>query len=127
MRAVPQPTVPDWAALVASDRTLPQTHAMLARAMATAALDDQQLDVLVYPTVNSAAPLRGDDSQSSNCDLGATTGMPSIVVPMGFTSDPPGLPLSLELFGRQWDEGTLIGMAGHRRGCRRVEARFNNA
>ena len=49
--------------------------------------------------------------QSNNCDFSSTLGLPSIVVPAGFSSDAKPLPIGIEFFGRKWDEGRLISMA----------------
>ncbi|CAA0111340.1 Glutamyl-tRNA(Gln) amidotransferase subunit A [Zhongshania aliphaticivorans] len=44
------------------------------------------------------------------CDFGSTTQMGSIVVPVGF-DDSVGVPRGMEIFVRQFDEGTGIGIA----------------
>ncbi|MDB5530715.1 MAG: amidase [Devosia sp.] len=69
------------------------------------------LDALIFPTIRSPAPMRGDDAQPSNGELGASTGMPSIVVPSDWTDDTLPMPLSRECFGRAWDEQQLISLA----------------
>jgi amidase len=43
------------------------------------------------------------------CDFGSTTQMPSIVVPIGLSSD--GVPKGIEIMARRWDEPTAIGIA----------------
>jgi amidase len=41
--------------------------------------------------------------------MSPTTGLPALIVPMGFT--PEGLPVGLEILGRPWSEPTLIKLA----------------
>ena len=41
--------------------------------------------------------------------LSPVTGLPALIVPMGFTD--AGLPVGLELLGRPWSEPTLIRLA----------------
>ncbi len=81
-----------------------------------AAMDDQGVDALIYPTWdNSPQPLGnnldelpqnvGDNSQQ----LAPYSGQPAITVPMGF--DGSNLPLGLQIFARPFDEGLLIKYA----------------
>lgn len=49
-------------------------------------------------------------SGGRTCDLGSTTHMGSIVVPVGFDTD-AGTPRGMEIFVRRFDEGTGIGIA----------------
>jgi amidase len=49
-------------------------------------------------------------SGGRTCDFGSTTQMGSIVVPVGF-DDSVGVPRGMEIFVRQFDEGTGIGIA----------------
>ena len=51
----------------------------------------------------------GDAQIGSNCQLSATTGLPAISIPGGFTTD--GLPIGLELLGGAWTEATLLKYA----------------
>ena len=80
------------------------------RAYVESEMNRLKLDVLIYPPVNAPAQPTGQD-QGSNCAFSATTGMPSIVVPAGFTSDTRPLPVGVEIFGRKWDESTLFEVA----------------
>jgi amidase len=88
------------------------------------AMDAQELDAFVFPTwSHPPAPLdraneeyRGDNSQG----LVPSAGLPAITVPMGFTGG--DLPAGLQIVGRPWDDGLLLGLAyayeqatGHRR------------
>lgn len=81
-----------------------------------AAMEDQGVDALIYPTWdNSPQPLGdnldelprnvGDNSQG----LAPYSGQPAITVPMGFDAD--GLPLGLQIFGKPFAEGLLIQYA----------------
>jgi aspartyl-tRNA(Asn)/glutamyl-tRNA(Gln) amidotransferase subunit A len=40
--------------------------------------------------------------------IGDMTGLPAIVVPCGFTAGPPVLPLTIQLYGKPFDEATLL-------------------
>lgn len=73
-------------------------------------MDRLDLDALIYPPVKQPALPTGI-AQGSNCAFSATTSMPSIVVPAGFTAGDPSLPVGVEIFGRKWDEGTLFTIA----------------
>ncbi len=78
----------------------------------TAELDAQKLDAIVYSPIDSPSHARGTDpAQDFTCELGASTGMPSINVPAGYSSDSKPLPLSIEFFGRKWDEARLLEIA----------------
>jgi aspartyl-tRNA(Asn)/glutamyl-tRNA(Gln) amidotransferase subunit A len=67
-------------------------------------------DVIVVPTTAYPAyPIGGTSPQPDMRSLTRTvslTGLPSLAVPCGFTRD--GLPTSLQLIGRAWQEGTLL-------------------
>lgn len=68
----------------------------------------QDLDALLYPP-STIQPVRIPDHQpfaELNCELAANTGLPSIVVPAGFTCD--GLPVGMELPGQQFAEDRLF-------------------
>ena len=51
----------------------------------------------------------GDRVSQSDNYLSSMTGLPGLVVPMGYTAD--GAPLGLEFLGRPWSEATLIKLA----------------
>lgn len=87
-------------------------------------LEADDLDAIAYPTVSQPPVAVGEDQprESVNCALSACSGLPAITVPAGFTADPPGLPVGLELLGRPFAEPRLIELAsayeratGHRR------------
>jgi amidase len=86
-----------------------------------------QLDAVVYPhetkparTVAEAAPNKGETAVPGAGEAGArtagggnrlstATGLPTIVVPIGFNTD--GVGVSLEILGKLYDEPTVIRLA----------------
>lgn len=72
-------------------------------------MEENRLDVLVYPTTRRIAPLIGGNQIGSNAGLSAQTGFPAITVPAGFT--PGGFPVGIEFLGRRFAEPTLIALA----------------
>lgn len=83
------------------------------RAMVIALMDKYQLDALIFPHRLSKALKLGNrkdpERQYTANQLSPVTGLPSLVVPMGFTPD--GNPIGLEILGRPWSEPTLIKLA----------------
>jgi len=80
----------------------------------------ETVDVVATPTASVGSPAY-DDSGRLPLDMGRlfgqiytpywdSVGNPALVVPMGFTT--AGLPLSLHLGGRPWDEATVLTV-GH--------------
>jgi Asp-tRNA(Asn)/Glu-tRNA(Gln) amidotransferase A subunit family amidase len=63
----------------------------------------------VYPTLRRKPALIGQPQGGSNCQLSATTGMPAISMPAGFTRD--GLPIGMDLLGGPWSEPMLMKVA----------------
>jgi Asp-tRNA(Asn)/Glu-tRNA(Gln) amidotransferase A subunit family amidase len=63
----------------------------------------------VYPTLRRKPAAIGQPQGGSNCQLSATTGLPAISMPAGFTKD--GLPVGMELLGKPWSEPTLLKVA----------------
>ena len=51
----------------------------------------------------------GDRVSDSDNYLSSMTGLPGLLVPMGYTAD--GLPLALEFLGRPFSEPTLLTLA----------------
>jgi len=88
-----------------------------------AAMDRHEIDALIFPSWNNPARTIGDRKSphgNNSPQIAPHTGQPAITVPMGFTSQ--GLPAGLQMLGRPWDEGGLIGLGyayeqatGHRR------------
>jgi amidase len=79
------------------------------RAAVLATLEEQRIDALAYPTMRRKPVVIGDPQIGSNCQLSATTGLPAISMPAGFTAD--GLPIGLELLGGAFTETTLLKYA----------------
>ena len=79
------------------------------RAAVLATLDEHRIDVLAYPTLRRKPASIGDPQIGTNCQLSATTGLPAISIPAGFTTD--GLPIGLELLGAAWAEAKLLNYA----------------
>ena len=79
----------------------------------TKAMDDQQLDALIYPTWSNVPRLIGDLNTpgGDNSQVHSpSSGFPAINVPMGFTRNNT-LPIGLSLLGRAWSEATLFRLA----------------
>lgn len=78
-----------------------------------ALMDRYQLDALIFPHKLSRplkiGPRNDPERKYIPNQLSPVTGLPSFVVPMGFTPD--GLPVGLEILGRPWSEPTLIKLA----------------
>jgi Asp-tRNA(Asn)/Glu-tRNA(Gln) amidotransferase A subunit family amidase len=78
-------------------------------AAVTAAMDEANVDVLVYPTYNYPPRLIGDESTTYGANSGTLsppTGFPAFNLPMGYSFDE--LPSGLQLLGRAFSEPTLI-------------------
>jgi Asp-tRNA(Asn)/Glu-tRNA(Gln) amidotransferase A subunit family amidase len=76
------------------------------------AMDEQNVDVIVYPTWNNPPRLIGDlESPHGNNSpiIAPHSGQPAITVPMGFTQQ--GLPAGLQLLGRPFSEAKLFKFA----------------
>ena len=74
-----------------------------------AAMEEHDLDALVYPTLSSPPAPIGQFQLGSNCQLSAWSGYPAITVPAGYTTD--GHPVGLEMISTPWTEPTLLKYA----------------
>ncbi len=72
-------------------------------------LEGQRLDALVYPTLRRKPALIGEAQIGSTCQLSATTGLPALSMPAGFTVD--GLPVGIEMLGAAFAETRLLDLA----------------
>jgi amidase len=79
-----------------------------------AAMADSRLDAILYPHQRRLVAKVGDEQLERNGVLSNATGFPAITLPGGFTPPsaeaPLGVPVGVELIGRDWDEGELIRM-----------------
>lgn len=82
----------------------------LRRAM-HACMNRHHVDVLVYPVSRGRPVIAGEPPSTSNSQLSAASGMPALSLPIGFTRD--GLPVGLELLGRDHTEQQLLNYAWH--------------
>ncbi len=80
-----------------------------ARRTVLAAMAERGVTALAYPTLRRKPATIGQPQAGSNCQLSATTGLPAISIPAGFTDD--GLPVGLELLGGAFSEPTLLKIA----------------
>jgi len=83
------------------------------------------LDALIYPEQANLVVKVGAASQAGrNGILAALTGSPVVTVPAGFgpasKEAPRGVPVGMEILGRAWSEGKLLGLARGVEGVRRV-------
>ncbi|MDI3326948.1 MAG: amidase family protein [Alicyclobacillaceae bacterium] len=75
-------------------------------------MDDNHLDVLVYPHQKRLVVPIGQSQVDRNGILGALTGFPAITVPGGFSEPsataPIGVPVGIEFLGRPHSESVLL-------------------
>jgi Asp-tRNA(Asn)/Glu-tRNA(Gln) amidotransferase A subunit family amidase len=74
-----------------------------------AALEEQRLTAFAYPTLRRKAAPIGQPQGGSNCQLSATSDLPAMAIPAGFTND--GVPVGFELLGEPFSEATLLKVA----------------
>ena len=79
------------------------------RAVVLATMEEQRIDALAYPTLRRKPALIGEAQIGTTCQLSATTGLPAISIPAGFTTD--GLPTAVELLGGVFAEADLLKLA----------------
>ncbi|MBI2772625.1 MAG: amidase [Burkholderiales bacterium] len=88
-------------------KTLAQRSAL--RAAVLAAMSAHGLDALAYPVLQRRPALIGEPQRGANCQLSASTGLPAIAIPAGFTADQ--VPAGLELMGTAFSEARLLALA----------------
>ncbi|MER2264486.1 amidase family protein [Methylobacterium oxalidis] len=86
------------------------------KAHVAAVFDAERLDALVYPLQKRLVVPIGELNQADrNGIVAGLTGFPAIDVPAGFSAPsetaPLGVPIGLDLLGRPWSEGRLLGLA----------------
>lgn len=84
------------------------TQLAAGKTLVTQLMNDLQLDAIVYPTGNPYGTI------GTNMRLSPNTGLPAVTVPMGqaaTTEATPGAGVNLEFLGRDFAEGTLLGLA----------------
>jgi Asp-tRNA(Asn)/Glu-tRNA(Gln) amidotransferase A subunit family amidase len=74
-----------------------------------ATLEAGRVTALAYPTLRRRPALIGEAQGGTNCQLSATTGLPALTMPAGFTPD--GVPIAVELLGEAFAEPHLLGLA----------------
>ena len=80
------------------------------RELIVSAVRDNTLDALAYPVLSRKAALIGEPVRGmNNCQVSASSGLPAISVPAGFTAD--GVPIGMELLGAAWTEARLLSIA----------------
>lgn len=82
----------------------------LAKESLYAVLNENELDILIYPTLNSLPAVIGKNQGSGSAPmLSPFSGFPALSVPAGFSES--GLPIGMEMLGREFAEPTLIKLA----------------
>jgi amidase len=79
------------------------------RAAVLATFEEQRIVAMAYPTLRRKPALIGEAQVGTNCQLSATTGLPAISMPAGFTAD--GLPIGVELLGEAFTETAILKLA----------------
>jgi amidase len=79
------------------------------RAAVIDAMDAQRVVALAYPTIRRKPAAIGEPQPGTNCSLSANSGLPSLTVNAGITED--GVPVGVELLGREWTESALLHLA----------------
>jgi Asp-tRNA(Asn)/Glu-tRNA(Gln) amidotransferase A subunit family amidase len=81
---------------------------VLARAI-NDAMDEHDVDVLVYPTLR-VKPRRIEEGQfGSSCQISAQSGHPALTMPAGLTPD--GVPVGIELLAKPFEDDKLVAIA----------------
>jgi Asp-tRNA(Asn)/Glu-tRNA(Gln) amidotransferase A subunit family amidase len=78
-------------------------------AMVNAAVDEHRVEALAYPTLRRRPVVVEEPQRGTNCQLSASTGLPAMAMPAGFTDD--GVPIGFELMGPSWSDARLVALA----------------
>lgn len=84
------------------------TQLAAGKVLVTEFMNANDLDALIYPSTNTYGTI------GTNMRLSPNTGMPSVTLPMGITGEGQGgssVGVNLEWLGRDFSEGTLLGLA----------------
>ncbi len=73
-----------------------------------AAMEENRVAALLYPTLRRRPARIGDSQGGINCLLSATSGLPALAVPAGFTDD--GVPIGVDLLGGAFAEAELLSL-----------------
>lgn len=79
------------------------------KVLVTQMMDDNDIDAMIYPGTNTYGTI-----STANMRLSPNTGLPAVTVPMGSTGEGEGgstVGTNLEFLGRDFAEGTLLGLA----------------
>ncbi len=71
-------------------------------------MNAESLDAVVYPTIRRIAAPVGEPQAGSNCQLSASTGLPALSAPAGWSQ---GMPVGIELLGRPFEDAHLLALA----------------
>jgi Asp-tRNA(Asn)/Glu-tRNA(Gln) amidotransferase A subunit family amidase len=77
------------------------------RSAVLAEMNRLSLDALAYPTIRRVASRVGEPQRGSSCQLSASTGMPALALPAGWSD---GLPVGFELLGRPFADARLVAL-----------------
>ena len=77
-------------------------------ALLVATIEDNDLDALVYPTIQIEPLPIGEGQRGSLCRIAAHSGLPAISLPAGFTA--AGLPVGIELLARPFEDDRLVAL-----------------
>ena len=80
----------------------------LTRQAVEASIEEHEVAALVYPTLRRRPARIGDTQTGSNCQMSATSGLPALALPAGFTSD--GVPIGVSMLGSAFSEAKLLSL-----------------
>jgi len=71
----------------------------------------RDVDVFVCPARDAPAHHAGDSDAGVFSTMWNLSGFPAIAVPAGFSTDPPGLPVGIQIAGRPFEEEAILAAA----------------
>jgi amidase len=97
----------------AYEESLLRMHAF--RKILVGVMDAESLDALVYPLQSILVAPHGQPNNQRNGYLASVGMLPGLTIPVGYsmpTADAPnGVPVGMDLLGRPFDDGRLLGLA----------------